>query len=72
MALCTCNSLKHSVITIGNWEGCPLQGGGHTNFMILKCKKCNGILGFPNENLKIALENGTEETKVKLAEIIGN
>lgn len=76
MALCNCKIskrwafTKNKVTQIGNWDGCPLDDG-HTNFMVFRCSRCKGIIGFPATNLNLALENGTLETKKKLAEIIG-
>ncbi len=39
-----------------------LIGGRHTSFMLLKCK-CGNKLAFPEDNFKLALDYGTEETK---------
>lgn len=69
MALCDCKIGRRKTTIIGSWDGCPLNGG-HTNFRVLRCDKCKGIVGFPAFNLNIALENGTPETKKKLAEIL--
>jgi hypothetical protein len=41
-----------------------LEGGRHTKFLVWKCKTCSGIIGFPSDNLKIFLEEGTLESKV--------
>jgi len=38
-----------------------LTGGRHTAFMIFKCK-CGTKMAFPDDNLKIARQEGTEET----------
>ncbi len=38
-----------------------LTGGRHTGFMILKCK-CGKKVVFPEDNFKIAQQEGTEET----------
>jgi hypothetical protein len=72
MTLCNCNTDNKRSSYIGKWDGCPIEGDGHTNFMLFRCNKCKGIIGFPDANLKIALEKGTKETKKKLAELIGS
>lgn len=38
-----------------------LEGGRHTAFMLLKCK-CGEFMAFPDDNFKLALAEGTEET----------
>jgi len=73
MSLCTCmenDKGSHEVEQIGSWDGCPLEGGGHTNFIVFRCRDCGGVCFFPEDSGKIALEKGTPETKAKLAEII--
>jgi hypothetical protein len=71
VSLCNCIERgSHRVETIGCWDGCPLEGDGHTAFSVLRCLDCGGICFFPGENAKIALQKGTPETKKKLAEII--
>lgn len=69
MSLCKCEG-SHRVGTIGSWDGCPLKSGGHTSFIVQRCSDCGGISGFPGDNLELALTQGTEATKKKLAEII--
>lgn len=69
MGLCECEG-SHRVNQVGSWDGCPLEGFGHTSFSVNECLDCGGISFFPPENGKIALEKGTPETKQKLAEII--
>ena len=69
MTLCTCE-LTRQVEQVGSWNGCALEGGGHTSFFVNRCLVCGGICGFPQENLDLALEKGTAAVKVKLAEII--
>ena len=66
--LCKCKTSRH-VETIGSWDGCPLEGG-HTQFIVQRCKECGGTCGFPQSNFDMALAKGTSETKKKLAEII--
>ena len=70
MSLCKCES-SHRVEEFGSWDGCPLKNRGHTSFFVNRCLDCGGISGFPPKNLEIALADGTEATKKKLAEIIG-
>lgn len=38
-----------------------LTGGRHTAFMLLKCK-CGTNMAFPDDNFRLALREGTEET----------
>jgi len=47
----------------------PLTGGRHTCFVLLRCEKCLDKSGFPSDNLRIAIEKGTEETKKQLKEL---
>lgn len=54
------------------WDGCLLEGGGHTQFFVQKCKECGGILGFPKANFDMAILRGAPSTKKKLAEIIAD
>ncbi len=67
--VCKCEPTKQ-VRQIGNWDGCPLEGGGHTQFFVQRCLGCGGICGFPQSNFDLALEKGTPETKKTMAEII--
>lgn len=46
-----------------------LIGGKHTQFVVLKCNKCGDMSGFPNDNLILAIKNGTEDTKEKLRQL---
>lgn len=50
-------------------ESAHLIGGGHTIFILLTCTKCGDKEGFPSDNVKIAIERGTEDTKEKLREL---
>lgn len=43
-----------------------LTGGRHTAFMILKCK-CGNKIAFPQDNFKLARQEGTDETLKLLA-----
>ena len=70
MGLCNCNNPKW-VKEIGSWDGCPLVGGAHTQFIVNECKNCGGISGFPQSNFELALKNGTPATRKKLEEVIG-
>jgi hypothetical protein len=65
---CTCKG-NRTYTSIGEWEGCPLEGQGHTAFSLLKCNHCGGLFGFPDSNLDIALEHGTPATKAKLHDL---
>lgn len=69
MKKCKCDC-DRQVTEIGYWERCPLENGGHTEFAVQRCSVCGGICGFPDENLQIALDDGTPETKSKLAEVM--
>lgn len=70
--LCRCLETKstHGVETIGSWDGCPLEGGGHTSFIVQRCTDCGKISFSPDRNGEIALEKGTEAAKEKLYEIL--
>lgn len=43
-----------------------LVGGRHTAFMVLKCK-CGNKIAFPQDNFKLALNYGTDDTLKLLA-----
>lgn len=43
-----------------------LMGGRHTSFMLLKCR-CGDKLAFPEDNFKLALDYGTDDTLKLLA-----
>jgi len=45
-----------------------LTGGYHTAFIILKCK-CGTKMAFPDDNFRLALREGTEETLKVLASL---
>lgn len=47
-------------ITVG------LAGGLHTSFLLLKCG-CGSMMAFPKDNLELARQEGTDETKIFLA-----
>lgn len=66
---CVCKQ-DRTVTQIGCWEGCPLEGGGHTAFALQRCHTCGKVSAFPDSNLDIALERGTERTKGKLRELM--
>ena len=60
MELCECaigdSGLRTDVLAK---FGCmPLEDGGHTAFMLLRCKRCGKIRGFPEENLALFLQDG--------------
>lgn len=66
---CQCKG-RRNVQIIGEWEHCPLQDGYHTAFTIYRCNSCGLLRGFPHENLQIAMDRGTDETKHILADYI--
>lgn len=68
---CSCTH-DRTTIQIGYWEGCPLEGGGHTDFAVLRCQSCGKFCGFPDSNLQLALDRGTEKTKARLREILSS
>lgn len=68
-AMCVCKGTRN-MTELGHWDHCPLEGGRHTEFVICRCDACHKIYGFPNSNLKLALQEGTAETKTELREII--
>lgn len=45
-----------------------LVGGRHTVLMVLECK-CGHKMAFPDDNFRLALREGTEETLELLADI---
>lgn len=51
---------KHE-FSIGDYQNFMLKDGHHTAFNILECK-CGKKQAFPNSNLEIALNEGTNET----------
>jgi len=57
----TCDHIGCKVEQAGFMECAPLRDGHWTQFMLLKCTRCGKIYGFPDDNLKSAIENGTEE-----------
>lgn len=69
--LCECDG-NRPVCEIGHWDGCPLDGGGHTNFVVHRCGICGGVFGFPSSNFALALKYGTVDAKVTLLAIIGS
>ncbi|KKN32643.1 hypothetical protein LCGC14_0811660 [marine sediment metagenome] len=69
MAICICKDPRR-LKRISEWIRCPLQGGGHTKFLINECSGCDGIVFFPDDNYKLAMDKGTDYTKKLLNEII--
>lgn len=66
--LCEC----YGDITTKNNKVCEyftLEGGYHTSFLVGECVSCGGLSGFPHYNLKLAINQGTEEGKKSLKEI---
>lgn len=66
---CGCKS-DRTVIEIGFWEGCALEGGGHTEFALNRCQACGKVCGFPDSNFEMAMQRGTEGTQAKLREVM--
>ena len=60
--LCNCMGERDSEM-LAQLNYVPLIDNKHTSLRILKCKKCDGIRGFPHENLEIAMRDGTRQTK---------
>jgi hypothetical protein len=67
--LCACEGSKRFT-EIGNWSYCPLEGGGHTSFDVLRCRQCGKVFGFPSFNFDLALSQGTSDVKAKLQKLI--
>lgn len=44
----------------------PLRNGHHTSFIVMKCTRCGGMVGFPSSNLELALREGTPQVKDQL------
>lgn len=57
-SICICKGTKipHKHVL---FESAPLEGERTTTFTIAKCSVCGGWYGFPEENFKIAIKNGT-------------
>jgi len=62
---CQCK-VSRKVESLGFYECVPLENGQHTMFELQRCTLCNGLTGFPDSNLTLALEHGTPETKKML------
>ena len=67
--LCKCSGTRN-VTQVGSWDHCQLKNGCHTTFIIQVCEECKGICGFPHENLLLALNEGTDQTKEELQKIL--
>jgi len=44
----------------------PLKDGHFTSFIVMKCGRCGGMVGFPSDNLELALKEGTPKVKDQL------
>ena len=42
---------------------------GYTRFMLFRCVTCGAVRGMPDENLDMALDCGTPETRRRLSEL---
>jgi len=67
--LCRCDGTRR-IEELGDWDVCPLEGGGHTSLSSNPCCTCGKISGFPSATLKIELRKETPATIAKLREII--
>ncbi len=63
---CTHVGLAKDVL--GKLDMVALEDGGFTTFWLMRCQ-CDRIVGHPDENYRLALEYGTEETKKKIREL---
>ena len=61
--LCKCTSAIRNVREIAQIDRFPLKGGGHTSFVIMRCLRCEGFAGFPQDNFDLALAVGTPAAK---------
>lgn len=62
---CDCKG-DTQVDLVGFVEQAYLQSGQHTNFGLMRCRRCKRLTGFPNDNMTLALEQGTPRTKAEL------
>jgi len=71
--LCNCLDEKpsHTVKAVFPEDKYCLNDGGHTSFIIFKCKECFGFCGMPPGNFDLALKSGTFFTRFKILSIIG-
>ena len=64
--LCDCKECQ--ITGIGFFETLPLRSGHWTSAQVHRCNKCGKIGGFPQDNLKTAIIEGTPETQQALRE----
>lgn len=69
--LCQCKK-ERVVHNVGFWDGCAIEGGGHTAFEVNICSLCAGISGLPSANLERAITHGTVSTKTRLLAVFTN
>ena len=62
----SCNHMGVQVRRLNAIDHVPLRDGHHTSFMVMKCSRCGGMVGFPSDNLELALREGTPEVKDQL------
>jgi hypothetical protein len=67
--LCKCKK-PGTVKIIGRWNHCQLEDGGYKGFVVFRCMVCGEVNEFPADNFKLGPEEGTEETKKRLEEMI--
>lgn len=66
--LCHCNNPTSTPFEkMGRYE---LKDNKHTSFMVTICQTCNKPIFFPHDNFILAIDEGTEETLEKIAQII--
>jgi len=44
---------------LARFHGAPLDRGGHTDFILIRCAKCQKLWGSPRKNFKLAVLTGT-------------
>jgi hypothetical protein len=56
-------SCEHKTVRSLAWVSrAPLKDERHTAFHLMSCVYCGALVGFPDENFKLAIDQGTEET----------
>ena len=66
--VCTCSG-EGQVMLDNSYHNYELVSGQHTGFLLTKCTICNKIGGFPQDNLILAINEGTSITKDILTEV---
>ena len=60
-----CDHREKHVEIINHVTKAPLRDGHWTSFMLMRCV-CGAVVGFPDDNYQLALNEGTDETKEHL------